>query len=80
MCHSTFVHEIVQSCADCFKKRHVITSQCFYDLLRVGFKFFQLRFDAFNLLHYYNNCPKTRDHWEDLGVGGRITLRWTLGR
>jgi hypothetical protein len=20
------------------------------------------------------------DHWEDLGVGGRITLRWTLGR
>jgi hypothetical protein len=24
--------------------------------------------------------PKIRDHWEDLGVGGRITLRWTLGR
>jgi hypothetical protein len=24
--------------------------------------------------------PKTRDHWEDLSVGGRITLRWTLGR
>jgi hypothetical protein len=23
---------------------------------------------------------KARDHWEDLGVGGRITLRWTLGR
>jgi hypothetical protein len=23
--------------------------------------------------------PKGRDHWEDLGVGGRITLRWTLG-
>jgi len=21
---------------------------------------------------------KVRDHWEDLGVGGRITLRWTL--
>jgi hypothetical protein len=21
-----------------------------------------------------------RDHWKDLGVGGRITLRWTLGR
>jgi hypothetical protein len=20
------------------------------------------------------------DHWEDLGVGRRITLRWTLGR
>jgi hypothetical protein len=24
--------------------------------------------------------PKGRDHWEDLGVGVRITLRWTLGR
>jgi hypothetical protein len=23
---------------------------------------------------------KVRDHWEDLVVGGRITLRWTLGR
>jgi hypothetical protein len=23
---------------------------------------------------------KARDHWEDLGVGGRITLRWTLGK
>jgi hypothetical protein len=23
---------------------------------------------------------KARDHWEDLGVGGRITLSWTLGR
>jgi hypothetical protein len=23
--------------------------------------------------------PKVRDHWEDLGVGGRITLSWTLG-
>jgi hypothetical protein len=24
--------------------------------------------------------PKVRDHWEDLGVGGRITLGYTLGR
>jgi hypothetical protein len=24
--------------------------------------------------------PKGRDHWEYLGVAGRITLRWTLGR
>jgi hypothetical protein len=24
--------------------------------------------------------PKVRDHWEDLGVGGKITLGWTLER
>jgi hypothetical protein len=24
--------------------------------------------------------PKARDHWKEVGVGGRITLRWTLGR
>jgi hypothetical protein len=24
--------------------------------------------------------PKVRDHWEDLGIGGRITLRWTIGK
>jgi hypothetical protein len=24
--------------------------------------------------------PKVRDHWEDLSVGGRITLRLTLGK
>jgi hypothetical protein len=24
--------------------------------------------------------PEGKNHWEDLGVDGRITLRWTLGR
>jgi hypothetical protein len=24
--------------------------------------------------------PEGKNHWEDLGVGGKITLRWTLGR
>jgi hypothetical protein len=24
--------------------------------------------------------PKVTYHWEDLGVGGRITLNWTLRR
>jgi hypothetical protein len=24
--------------------------------------------------------PKGKDHWEDIGVGGMITLKWTLGR
>jgi hypothetical protein len=23
---------------------------------------------------------KERDHWKNLGVGGRIILRWTFGR
>jgi hypothetical protein len=23
--------------------------------------------------------PNARDHWENVGVGGRITLSWTLG-
>jgi len=23
---------------------------------------------------------KLRDQWEDVGVGGRVTLKWTLGR
>jgi hypothetical protein len=29
---------------------------------------------------FWLGVPKLRDHWEELGVGGRITLRWTLGR
>jgi hypothetical protein len=24
--------------------------------------------------------PKETDHWEDLGVGGRLTSKWTLER
>jgi hypothetical protein len=24
--------------------------------------------------------PEGKNHWEDLGVGGRITLSWTLER
>jgi len=24
--------------------------------------------------------PKLRDHWENLGLGGSITLRWNLRR
>jgi hypothetical protein len=24
--------------------------------------------------------PKVRDHWDDIGLGRRITLSWTLGR
>jgi hypothetical protein len=29
---------------------------------------------------FWLGSPKVRDHREDLGVGGRITLRWTLER
>jgi hypothetical protein len=29
---------------------------------------------------FWFGVPKGRDHWEDLVVGRRITLRWTLGR
>jgi hypothetical protein len=29
---------------------------------------------------FWLGVPKVRDHWEDLGIVRRITLRWTLGR
>jgi hypothetical protein len=29
---------------------------------------------------FWLGVPKVRDHWEDLGIGGRITLRWTFWR
>jgi hypothetical protein len=29
---------------------------------------------------FWLGSPKVRDHWEDLGTDGRITLSWTLGR
>jgi hypothetical protein len=32
------------------------------------------------LIGFWLGGPKARYHWEDLGVGWRITLRWTLGR
>jgi hypothetical protein len=25
-------------------------------------------------------APKGTDHWKDLDIGGRITLRWILGK
>jgi hypothetical protein len=28
------------------------------------------------LTGFWLGDPKARDHWEDLGVSGRITLRW----
>jgi hypothetical protein len=32
------------------------------------------------LTRFWLGGPKVRDHWEDLGLDGRITSRWTLGR
>jgi hypothetical protein len=32
------------------------------------------------LTGFWLGRPIARGHWEDLGVGGRITLKWTLGR
>jgi hypothetical protein len=28
---------------------------------------------------FWLGIPRVRDHWEDLGVGGRIKFSWTLG-
>jgi hypothetical protein len=27
---------------------------------------------------FWFGSPNVRDHWKDLGLGGRIKLRWTL--
>jgi hypothetical protein len=32
------------------------------------------------LTGFWLGSPKVRHHWEDIGVGGTITLSWTLGR
>jgi hypothetical protein len=32
------------------------------------------------LTGFWFGGPKVRDHGEDLGLGGRITLRWSIGR
>jgi hypothetical protein len=32
------------------------------------------------LTGFWLGGPKVRDQWEDLGVGGKITLRWHLWR
>jgi hypothetical protein len=29
---------------------------------------------------FWLGSPNVSDHWENLGVGGRITLIWTLRR
>jgi len=31
-------------------------------------------------MEFWLEGPKVRDRWEDLVIGGRITLRWTSGR
>jgi hypothetical protein len=31
-------------------------------------------------ISFWFGGPNVREHWEDLGVGGKITLSWTLGR
>jgi len=29
---------------------------------------------------FWLGSAKVRDHWEDLGIGGRTTLIWTIER
>jgi hypothetical protein len=29
---------------------------------------------------FWFGSPKLSDYWEDLGVGEKVTFRWTLGR
>jgi hypothetical protein len=29
---------------------------------------------------FWLGCPKARDHWEDLGEGVVIILKWNFGR
>jgi hypothetical protein len=36
--------------------------------------------DGRGVTGFWLGGPKARDHWEDLGVDEKITLRWTLGR
>jgi hypothetical protein len=43
------------------------------ELLRL---YYAIEDDVYNK----KNCIVHSDYWEDLGVGGRITLRRTLGR
>jgi hypothetical protein len=33
-----------------------------------------------DVYRFWLGGPKPRDHWEDLSVGGKMTLRWTLER
>jgi hypothetical protein len=33
-----------------------------------------------NFTGFWLGGPKTRYHWKDLGIGGKIKLRWTSGR
>jgi len=36
--------------------------------------------DGRGVKRFWLGDPTVRDHWEDIGIGGSITLSWTLGR